>query len=236
MENASKALLIAGGVFLAVMILSLVSYMATISGRMADEQNQRTELEQLTAFNKEYLAFNKKRMYGTDVITVVNKAINNNNSMLLNDVAEPYYINIIIRPAQTFTTTIYKIDNTEVSGDEEEVTSVSTLHPDVRTEFGITATPFNTFMQSGVDYSLGNWQGETFVTNSNFESFFNNSTTDKETVHGNYTYKYYSALTNFKRAIFKCTGFDYNPLTGRIEWMRFEQIDTFDSILNRGGH
>ena len=233
MENASKALLIAGGIFLAIIILSLFVYMTTISTRMADEQNQRTALEQLTVFNKEYLAFNKKRMYGTDVITVVNKAINNNNSMLLNNVDEPYYINIKIIPIQDFTTTIYKIDNNEEFPSEDEVTLLTT---EIRNLLEITDDTFEAVMNNGVEYSLGKWQGETFVMNSNFLSFFDGFSEDKIEPNGRYTYKLYSALTNFKRAIFECTHYKYNDLTGRIESMTFTQINTFDSILQSGGH
>ena len=37
-------------------------------------------------------------------------------------------------------------------------------------------------------------------------------------------YYIYSALTNFKRAVFECKEVKYNPDTGRIEEMIFEQI------------
>lgn len=236
MENASKALLIAGGVFLAVMILSLIAYTATISGRMADEQNQRTKVEQITAFNKEYLAFNKKRMYGTDVITVVNKAINNNNSMLLNDVAEPYYINIEINITQEFKSTVYKIDNREEVATEEPVRTVSAS---VMNLLGINSQIFTPVMvPSNSPYRLGNMQGEQFVMDSEFVNFFDGYTEDIIEPDGDlrYTYKLYSALTSFKRAIFECTDYNYNDLTGRIESMTFTQINSFDNILQSGGH
>lgn len=237
MENASKALLIAGGMFLAVMILSLLTYMTTISGRMADEQNQRTKLEQITAFNKEYLAFNKKRMYGTDVITVVNKAINNNNSMLLNDVSEPYYINIEINIIQDFESTIYKIDNTEEYPTEQKIIGTPTAA--IMNLLEIDYSIFTPVMESSSSpYRLGSMQGEQFVMDSEFVNFFDGYKEDKiETTEDlKYTYKLYSALTNFKRAIFECTDYEYNNLTGRIESMTFTQINSFDNILQSGGH
>lgn len=78
MENASKALLIAAGILLALIILSLLIYMTNTTSRMAKAQDEKTEAEQLAAFNREYEAYNKTKMYGTDVITVYNKAKNNN--------------------------------------------------------------------------------------------------------------------------------------------------------------
>ena len=54
---------------------------------------------------------------------------------------------------------------------------------------------------------------------------------DKEdsVIKGTGTNKYkiyyiYSALTNFKRAIFQCEKVIYNEDTGRIQEMKFEQI------------
>lgn len=74
MENAAKALIIAGGILFAIMILSLVVYMSTTTTRMAEAQDEKKKVEELTAFNKEYEAYNKRLMYGTEVITVYNKA------------------------------------------------------------------------------------------------------------------------------------------------------------------
>lgn len=78
MENASKALMIAGGILLAILTLTLVVYMMTAVTSMGDAQDAKTLAQQKTTFNKEYEAYNKRRMYGTDVITVINKAADNN--------------------------------------------------------------------------------------------------------------------------------------------------------------
>lgn len=78
MENAAKALLISAGILLALIILSLIVYVSTATTRIVDAQERKKAEEELTAFNKEYEAYNKTRMYGTDIITVVNKAIEYN--------------------------------------------------------------------------------------------------------------------------------------------------------------
>ena len=78
MENASKALLIAGGVLLAMMILALAVYVFTAMGGFAESQDRKKLTEQIEAFNNSYLAYNKSVMYGTDVLTVSNKAEENN--------------------------------------------------------------------------------------------------------------------------------------------------------------
>jgi len=74
MENASKALLIAAGMFLALLILSMLIYMSNSINGIAKTQNEKKAAEQLTEFNAKYEAYNKMLMYGTDVVTIINKA------------------------------------------------------------------------------------------------------------------------------------------------------------------
>lgn len=78
MENAAKALTIAGNVLLAVMILSLVVYFYNTWRRIPLEEEAALLVEQAAEFNKQYEVFDKKIMYGVDVLSCVNKAISNN--------------------------------------------------------------------------------------------------------------------------------------------------------------
>lgn len=78
MENASKALIMAGSILIAIMIVGVLVYMWASSSDLL-KQNQRTELaEQIQAFNLEYEGYNKKLLRGTDVISAMNKAESNN--------------------------------------------------------------------------------------------------------------------------------------------------------------
>ena len=97
MENAAKALVIAGGVLLAIITVSLFVYMTTATSRMAQAQDEKTALEQLVAFNSEYEAYNKRVMYGADLITVANKAINYNKSLETIDSDKDIQITIITK-------------------------------------------------------------------------------------------------------------------------------------------
>lgn len=225
MENASKALLIAGGILLALMTLSLVVYMSGATSRMMEAQDEKKAAEELAAFNMEYEAYNKRRMYGTDIITVVNKAINNNKSMRLNASTDPYYINIIIIPKQEFKTTIYEVDNTK---EKSEMKPVDPLTTEAKNVLGITSETFKSFFTANKEEELGKFGAGTFVDNNNFKYFFEGDTEDKSktTVDGKKRYVMYSALTNFKKSIFECKAdkVEYDEKTGRIKSMTFEQI------------
>lgn len=81
MENASKALFIAAGVLIGILILSLgVSLYMSLGGFAEDTQVQINE-RNIYQFNEEFLKYNKKtNLTIQDVITVRNKALEINQS------------------------------------------------------------------------------------------------------------------------------------------------------------
>lgn len=97
MENASKALLIAGGVLIALIIITMFIMMFSRISNIQKEQEEQTKIEQLTAFNEEFEAYNKKVMYGVDVITLINKVAENNKKYSANT---DYQITIILNGVQ----------------------------------------------------------------------------------------------------------------------------------------
>ena len=80
MENAAKALLIAGGILIAIIILSMFVMMYNKMINIQNAQEEKTRLEQIAAFNAEYEAYNKKMMYGADVVTLKNKVEEHNRN------------------------------------------------------------------------------------------------------------------------------------------------------------
>ena len=78
MENASKALLMAGAVLLSILLLALLLYFFNQPKVMINAINQRTEAKNLQKFNAQYEAFNRNVLYGVDMISVVNKMVDHN--------------------------------------------------------------------------------------------------------------------------------------------------------------
>ena len=222
MENASKALIMAGGIILAMMLLAMLIYVWTTIGDSAESQNRKILVQQIAEFNKSYLAYDKTKMYGIDVITVVNKAINHNKTIGA-EVTDPYYINIIIKPNQTFETIVKKIDNSKPTITEE---TVDVITNEIKQKLGNPSNSYGAYLSKNVIYNLGTWQnnGQTFIMNNNFLDFFSGDTVDKTAKDGQITYIMSSALTNFKTAIFKCENVEYNEETGRVASMTFKQI------------
>ena len=80
MENMAKALYIAGGVLIAIIVLSALVIMWGNSSELFNTQEKVKATEQVQAFNTEYEAFNKKLLRGTEVISVINRVENNNRT------------------------------------------------------------------------------------------------------------------------------------------------------------
>lgn len=85
MENGVKALEIAAGVLLGVILLALIVYFFSSLGSFPEQQENNMSVEQLAAFNMEYEVYNKTRMYGVDVISCLNKAKDNNDKYIAAD-------------------------------------------------------------------------------------------------------------------------------------------------------
>ena len=78
MENAAKALLIAGGILIALIIISTGIIVYTRTRDLEEYESAAREEEQVRKFNQEYTAYDKKELRGIEIITITNKAINNN--------------------------------------------------------------------------------------------------------------------------------------------------------------
>lgn len=81
MENASKALLIAGGVLIAILIVSVLVVTLNIVNSNQRTREKALATEQLAEFNQKYEAYNKKALRGTDIITLKNMAKSEGNAV-----------------------------------------------------------------------------------------------------------------------------------------------------------
>ena len=80
MENASNALIIAGGILIGVLILSLAVYLFIDFGSTSDDINKKIEEQQLTQFNSKFTVYESTEKKWTiyDIVTVAGYAHENN--------------------------------------------------------------------------------------------------------------------------------------------------------------
>ena len=79
MENANKALVMAGSTLLAVMLFAVFTFFIKEISIWPEAQDEMLSTEQRTNFNEEYEVYEKSLMYGVDVISCLNKAKSNND-------------------------------------------------------------------------------------------------------------------------------------------------------------
>ena len=98
MENASKALIIAGGVLIGVLIISLAVYLFVTFGQTSAEINSENSQKQLAQFNAKFTVYEgKENITIYDIITVAGYANENNEyyeNSNLDYLIEVYWNNI----------------------------------------------------------------------------------------------------------------------------------------------
>lgn len=79
MENASKALIMAGGVLIGILLLSLAVYLFIDFGTTSADINDKNAQQQIVEFNSKFTSYeNKNDLTIYDVLTVVGYAKENN--------------------------------------------------------------------------------------------------------------------------------------------------------------
>ena len=238
MENAAKALLIAAGVLVGLIVISLimVSYM-----RISNYYNEKEKAEiseQLIAFNEQYISYNREDVRGTDIISLVNKIINFNT---LKE-EEPITIEITIytkeheKEANSFYYGIGKPgDSTKVLID---INKVYASHPGIGQKYIRDMFDSAIALESNNNYS----QGRSTKLAANMSTLMGENTrkdpmellkelkinatkADLPNIQ-NDILKYYQ-YNQFKRAHFNCTELKYTS-AGRVKSFNFEFNGTFE--------
>lgn len=81
MENASKALIIAGGVLIVILVLTLFAYINTKMGSGTHNLYSRLEDHDITEFNQKFLNYDdNNNLKIQDVVTLINTADNANKN------------------------------------------------------------------------------------------------------------------------------------------------------------
>ena len=127
MENASKALLIAGGVLIAILLISLLIYKGTVISEYQDSKKELADIEDTAKFNDQFLQYNRDDVEGYELLSLIHKVIDYNerkttDSTIKTDSYKPIkleidFINdenvkklVYSEKRQLFTNTSYVID------------------------------------------------------------------------------------------------------------------------------
>lgn len=97
MENASKALIMAGGILIGVLLISLAVYLFIDFGSTSAEINAQNAQKQLTEFNSKFTSYqNYENITIYDIITLAGYAKENNEYYGVDKYDDEYYIDVYI--------------------------------------------------------------------------------------------------------------------------------------------
>lgn len=245
MENASKALIIAGSVLVALIIIGALVLMFSNLTAYQQTNTQTTREAQITEFNNQYEAYDRDNVRGSELYSLLNKVIDYNRrqstegtgwadqgdevnfqamevSFSLNNVSN----NLIADNSKgklLIKNNSYTINKTNNSFENSIKGEIDRLEDKYGQDSLINLTTNLTAIFIG-DRSSDNEKNEAVkdfnsaskkIDVSSFDEIDEDSTIRED------VYKYYEYI-QFKRAYFNCTNVKYNNQTGRIISMTFE--------------
>ena len=98
MENASKALILAGEMLIGVIVLGLLSYLFVSMGRSSKKINNQIETDRVLVFNNHFTDFNGRvDITANEIVTVLNFAKKNNKDYNIDASSNSvYYVDVLV--------------------------------------------------------------------------------------------------------------------------------------------
>lgn len=218
MENASKALLMAGGVLIALLVISLLVYFYSDIKDLMGINNKISVSEQIEEFNKQYDVYYRNNLYGSDILSLINKVYDYNireskeqgyqklkMEVTFNKNHKDYDGNIVISKKEVYTEETLKI----IVDDLQEKVDYYSKKKAIQGK-STTIAMISGYRANELEYY-----------------FSENNVTDlkKEQINkdiANYL-SYKSLLSTIKNLSFKANDFEYDKSNGRIIKMIFAE-------------
>lgn len=256
MENASKALIMAGSVLIALLVVGALVLMFSNLTSYQNSNEKATKDEQITKFNQEYSTYNRKDVRGNELYSLINRVVDYNRrestagTSNTNETWADKGATIAFEPMEVE----FKIsaqDKKNISADHSTNRLINQTSWDINgntNTFTIKQKVDGLEKEFGQDSltNLVNGMSEIFInTNDQNEQMeainkFNSACKSKSLKltdwkkrigpDGDYTnavYTYYEYI-QFKRLHFDCKDVKYSQKTGRIIKLSFESTGKFN--------
>jgi hypothetical protein len=253
MENVTKALLIAAGILFAVLILSLLAmFGGQLSGYYAEQHNSKI-IEQDAKFNAQFENYNGQTIRGNEIISIMNKVVNYNTSIADMEKYDKVILSIDLKGYQNRANDNFKYSDSDTSIFQGKMSAnilknTATSDVNIRDVANISADLINELASAGIsnisDAQLqalsadiqniaidsNAAQSLQITRNQKLQNILGKNKANSLNVSQmntlvNVTKKYYQ-YTQFKRAMFKCTGVQHNTSqNGRVIGMTFVIVE-----------
>lgn len=231
MENATKALLIAAGIFICMMLISLlVNFRSSISSYFEQKHNLKMT-EQIQKFNEEFGNYNGNEIRGNELISLMNRIIDYNNR----EANDKGYERIVIRVDLknhanelaydgNATLVTNKFNN---KANDNKIKKIAEASISISNNSGIDDLKLQKLSSEIHNIVIENPTDEDKIERAKKLTKILGYTIQKDDNIDNIitaTKEYYQ-LTQFKRVVFKCTKVGYDESTKRINDIRFETVE-----------
>lgn len=231
MENATKALLMAAGILITIVVLSLAIF---VYGRVSDyyQTKQRNiSQEQIAAFNNEYTVYNRDDVTGFETVSLINKAIDFNQNLVYgaNNTGESDERLGLGYTEMKIDIKLYSPKN--YYGDYNDFKSMALFQSNEKYEY----TGKNSGSRRDLETKIKNMQklentynyGDLVKLTSCVTELKNNEQTVEDITGKKYSIDLasivqYADYLTFKRGTYKCTKMEYDKY-GQICYLEFEQ-------------
>ena len=208
MENASKALLIAGGMLIALLVIGALLLMFNQIGDYEKAQTTSDKVSQIVDFNKEFEKYtydNNIKVY--DLISLINKAVDYNKKDAVNN-------SVDYNKKITITVTNIKAFKTKygVNGKSNIFTANNTDKIDVKDRNNDISKAIEKFSELEKNYTLGVMSN----LSANYDNIKNGDKTIKDVAGKDIngmnlaTIEQYREYSEFKSSTFESTGTNYD--------------------------
>lgn len=137
MENASNALIIAGEILIAVLVISLFAYIVVQFGNFSTQMHQEMLESQITSFNNNFTVYSyRTNITAQEVATAINfaKQANDDKELEWNDSSE-YYITVYIDGQNVFNSSKYIKNKDEYKNNNKIDETIMKFIKDNNTKF-----------------------------------------------------------------------------------------------------
>ena len=253
MENVTKALLIAAGILFAVLILSLLAmFGGQLSGYYAEQHNSKI-IEQDAKFNAQFENYNGQTIRGNELISIMNKVVNYNTSIADMEKYDKVILSIDLKGYQNRANDNFKYSDSDTSIFQGKMSAnilknTATSDVNIRDVANISADLINELASAGIsnisDAQLqalsadiqniaidsNAAQSLQITRNQKLQNILGKNKANSLNVSQMNTLiavtKKYYQYTQFKRAMFKCTGVQHNTSqNGRVIGMTFVIVE-----------
>lgn len=227
MENISKALLIAAGMLILIMILSLLVIGYQQISAYYSRKHDATMVEQTIEFNKRFENYNRNDIRGNELISLMNRVIDYNATQVYEEETKFKRLNLSINVGGQDILDQFKYDASlegiitstiDNSSNDRDLIKITGVELNSKSIIGnnVTTTQLQR-LSANIHYIMDD---SNEFRDEKIKSILKTDTYDIDDVK-NATAQYYE-YTQFKRACFNCTGVEYDPNTGRVVKMTFE--------------